>query len=86
MTWSSTLRNVAGNVFEVILFSAFWADIREHRCRKEKAAFATFPIGQATLGTDISNEPIICCVATVSANPFFVLFFHLIFLLSLSDQ
>jgi len=79
MARSSALRNVAGNVFEVILLSTFRAEIRRHRCRKEKATFAAFPVGQTTLGTDISLELTTGCVPTVCTYPPLLFVLHFIF-------
>jgi len=78
MTRSSTLRNIAGDVFEVILLSTFRTNIRGNRCREEKAALTASPVGQATLGAYISLELTIGRVPTVCTYPLFLFVFHFI--------
>jgi len=78
MARSSALRNVAGDVFEVILLPTFRADIRGHRCRKENPAFTASPVGQATFGTYISLELIVGCVSTVCTYPLLLFILHFI--------
>lgn len=51
------IRDVAGDVEEVTFFSTFMADVGRNRCCNEKAAIATFPVGQAALRTNVPDKP-----------------------------
>jgi hypothetical protein len=83
MAWTTTLRNVAGNIEEITPFTAFGANIRWLCSGYKKSALFTFPVGQTTIGTNISHEPAVGCVATKCTNIFFWFVFHFLYLFTL---
>jgi hypothetical protein len=76
MARAATLRNVAANIDEIILFTTFEANIRWLCGGYKKSALGAFPIGQTTIGTNISHEPAVDCVATKSTYICFRFVFH----------
>ena len=76
MSQSSTLWNIASDIYKITLFSTFRANIRWFGSRNRKSAFITLPISETTLGADISSKPAVGSVATKSACPFYLFLFQ----------
>jgi hypothetical protein len=81
MARAATLGNVTANIEEITPFAAFGANIRWFFGGYKKSALFTFPVGQTTIGTNISLELAVGCVATKCTYIFFWVVFHLIYLL-----
>jgi hypothetical protein len=83
MARAATLRYVAGNIDEITLFATFGANIRWLCGGYKKTAHGAFPVGQTTIGTNVSYEPAVGCVATKCTYIFFRFVFHLFYLFTL---
>jgi hypothetical protein len=83
MARTATLGYVAGNIDEITPFATFRANIRWLCGGYEKSTLFTFPVGQTTIGTNISHEPAVGCVATKCTNIFFWFVFHFLYLFTL---
>jgi hypothetical protein len=81
MARAATLGNVAANIKEITPFATFRANIRWLCGGYKKSTLFTFPVGQTTLGTNISHEPAGGCVATKCTYIFFRFVFHFFYLL-----
>ena len=81
MAWTTTLRNVAANIDEITSFATFGANIRWLCGCYEKSTLFTFPVGQTTIGTNISLEPSVGGVATMCTYILFLFVLHFIYLL-----
>jgi hypothetical protein len=75
MARAAALRRVTRNVEEFAFLFTFWAFLRQHSSAEYKSALPTFPVCLITLGTDISGEPALCGVSTVST---FITFFFIL--------
>jgi hypothetical protein len=80
MARTATLGYVAGNIDEITPFATFRANIRWLRGGYKKSTLFTFPVGQTTIGTNISHEPAVGCVATKRTYIFFWSVFHRFYL------
>ena len=56
MPRSPAIGHIACDVSEVALFSTDGTSMRQSRCRECETTFATFPVGQSAVGTNVSNE------------------------------
>jgi len=83
MARAATLWNVAANIDEIILFATFGANIRWLCGGYKKSTLGAFPIGQTTIGTNISHEPAVGCVATKCTYICFRFVFHFFYLFPL---
>jgi hypothetical protein len=80
MARTATLGYVAGNIDEITPFATFRANIRLLRGGYKKSTLFTFPVGQTTIGTNISHEPAVGCIATNVADILFWFVFHFFYL------
>ena len=83
MARATTLGNVTANIEEITPFAAFGANIRWLCGGYKKSTLFTFPVGQTTIGTNISFEPAVGCVSTKCTNICFRFVLHFIYLLTL---
>jgi hypothetical protein len=82
MARAATLRKIAGNIEEITSFATFGANIRWFCGGYKKSTLFTFPVGQTTIGTNISFEPAVGCVSAKGTNIFFWFVLHFIYLLT----
>jgi hypothetical protein len=86
MARAATLRKVAGNIDKITPFATFGANIWWLCCGYKKSTLFTFPVGQTTIGTNISFELAVGSVATKGTYIFFGFVFHFIYLLKLTPR
>ena len=85
MAGPPALRRVAGDIDKIALLTALRADIWRLCRGYGETAMGTFPVSQATLGTDISLESTIGRVSTVCTYQTLLLALHAISSLSTNE-
>jgi hypothetical protein len=85
MTRPPALRGIAGYIQKIAPFPTLRADIRRSAHCNGKTALFAFPIGQTTLGTDITDKPAVSRVSAKRTLSYFFFGLHLFTLFFLND-